>query len=51
MLARVFILLGGPDVTHYPIAVNILSALMSAFTVLFLFWDNNGTCKEIHHRK
>jgi hypothetical protein len=47
MLARVFILLGGPDVTMHPIMVNILSALMSAFTILFLFWTITALAKKI----
>src|SRR4051812_10499395 len=38
MLGRIFILFGGDNVRMYPIMVNILSALMSAFTILFLFW-------------
>lgn len=38
MLARVFILMAGDNVKMFPIMVNILSALMSAFTILFLFW-------------
>ncbi len=46
MLARVFILFGGSDVTMYPVMVNILSALMSAFTVLFLFWTITALAKK-----
>src|SRR5690349_20866572 len=38
LLARIFILFAGPNVAKIPIMVNILSALMSAFTILFLFW-------------
>lgn len=47
MLARVFILLGGKDVTIHPIMVNILSALMSAFTILFLFWTITALGRKI----
>ena len=47
MLARVFILFGGKDVTMYPILVNSLSALMSAFTILFLFWTITAMAKKI----
>ncbi|MBK7849927.1 MAG: DUF2723 domain-containing protein [Bacteroidetes bacterium] len=47
MLARIFILFGGDDVRMYPIAVNILSALMSAFTILFLFWTITALARKI----
>ena len=47
MLARVFILFGGSDVTMYPILVNAMSALMSAFTILFLFWTITAMAKKI----
>jgi len=38
MLGRMFSLLAGSDVKMVPIMINIMSALMSAFTILFLFW-------------
>jgi hypothetical protein len=47
MLARVFILMGGSDVTMHPIMVNIMSALLSAFTILFLFWTITALAKKI----
>lgn len=47
MLARIFILFGGSDVRMYPILVNILSALMSAFTILFLFWTITALARKI----
>ncbi|HRH65512.1 MAG TPA: DUF2723 domain-containing protein [Bacteroidia bacterium] len=47
MLARIFILFGGDNVSNYPIAVNILSALMSSFTVLFLFWTITALARKI----
>ena len=47
MLARVFILFGGSNVALYPIMVNILSALMSAFTILFLFWTITAMARKI----
>ena len=47
MLARVFILFGGDNVRNIPIAVNILSALMSAFCILFLFWTITAMAKKI----
>lgn len=47
MLARVFIVLAGDNVLLYPIMVNIMSALMSAFTILFLFWTITALAKKI----
>ena len=47
MLARIFILFGGSDVSLYPIMVNAMSALMSAFTILFLFWTITAMARKI----
>src|SRR5258706_2430193 len=47
MLGKVFILFGGSDVKMIPIMINILSALMSAFTILFLFWTITAMAKEV----
>src|SRR5436190_13892453 len=47
MLGRIFILFGGSNVRLYPITVNILSALMSAFCILFLFWTITAMGKKI----
>ncbi len=47
MLARVFILFGGDNTAMYPILVNILSALMAAFTILFLFWTITAMARKI----
>ena len=47
MLARVFILFGGDNTAMYPIMVNILSALMAAFTILFLFWTITAMARKI----
>lgn len=48
LLARVFIVLGGPDnVANVPIMVNILSALMSSFTILFLFWTITAMARKL----
>lgn len=38
MIARVFTLFAGNDVTNVAKMVNAFSALSSAFTILFLFW-------------
>jgi hypothetical protein len=47
MIARIFILFGGSDVRLYPIMVNAMSALMSAFTILFLFWTITALAKKL----
>ena len=47
MLARVFILFAGDNVKMIPIMVNTLSALMAAFTILFLFWTITALAKKI----
>ena len=48
LLARVFIIFGGPDnIAHVPVMVNILSALMSAFTILFLFWTITAISRKL----
>jgi hypothetical protein len=47
MLARVFILFAGDNVSMFPVMVNILSALMSAFTILFLFWTITALAKKL----
>lgn len=39
MLGRFFSLFAFGDVTHVAMMVNIMSALASAFTILFLFWS------------
>lgn len=51
MLGRIFILFGGENVRMYPILVNILSALMSAFTILFLFWTITALARKIVIKK
>lgn len=51
MLARVFILFAGDNTEMYPVMVNILSALMSSFTILFLFWTITALAKKIYLRK
>ncbi len=47
MLARVFILFAGDNLQQIPIMVNIMSALMSAFTILFLFWTITAMARKI----
>jgi len=47
IVARVFILFAGDNVKMFPVMVNVLSALMSAFTILFLFWTITAMARKI----
>jgi uncharacterized membrane protein len=47
MLGRVFSLMSGGDIRLVSVMINILSALMSAFTILFLFWTITAIAKKI----
>ena len=47
MLGRVMSLFAGNDLTMVSVMVNILSALMSAFCILFLFWTITAIAKKI----
>jgi hypothetical protein len=47
MIARIFILFAGDDVTQIPVMVNSMSALLSAFTILFLFWTITAMARKI----
>jgi hypothetical protein len=47
IIGRFFTLFAGHDVTKVAIMVNILSALMSAFTILFLFWTITHLARKI----
>ena len=38
LIARIFTIFAGNKLEHVAVMVNFLSSLMSAFTVLFLFW-------------
>jgi len=51
MLAKIFSLFGGGNVKMIPIMVNILSALMSSFTILFLFWTITAMARKIMIKK
>jgi hypothetical protein len=46
-MARIVILFAGGNVTMMPIMVNLLSAFMSAFASLFLFWTITAMCRKI----
>jgi hypothetical protein len=47
LLGRVFIILFGNDPLHAAKAVNIMSALGSGFTILFLFWTITHFARRI----
>jgi hypothetical protein len=47
MLGRVFSLMAGGDIKLVSVMINVLSALMSAFTILFLFWTITALAKKI----
>lgn len=51
MLGRVFSLFAGDDLSKVPIMVNLLSALASAFTILFLFWTITHLARKILVKK
>lgn len=47
MIARIFTLMAGDDVTQVAKWVNVLSGLCSSFTILFLFWSITAFAKKI----
>lgn len=47
MMGRIMSLFAGSDVTQVSVMINILSALMSAGTILFLFWTITILAKKI----
>lgn len=47
VMARFFTLFAGGDVSKVASTVNIMSALASAFTILFLFWTITHLAKKI----
>ncbi len=48
MIARIFTLFAFGDVTKVALMVNLLSAMASAFTILFLFWSITHIAKRIY---
>ena len=48
LLGRFFTLFAGNDVTKVAITMNILSAMASAFTILFLFWTITHLVKKFY---
>jgi hypothetical protein len=47
IMARVFSVFAGNDVTQAAKMINILSALASSFTILFLFWTITHLAKKL----
>lgn len=47
MIARFFAIFAGDDVTQVAKWVNIMSAMASAFTILFLFWSITHFAKKL----
>lgn len=47
MIGRFFSLFAFGDITHFAMMVNIMSALSSGFTILFLFWSITLLAKKI----
>src|SRR5512133_1854358 len=47
IVARFFTLFAGGDITKVALMVNTLSALVSAFTVLFLFWTISHLVRKL----
>jgi tetratricopeptide (TPR) repeat protein len=51
LLGRFFSLLGGGDPSHAAMMVNIMSALSSSFTILFLFWTITRLAIKVYGKK
>jgi hypothetical protein len=51
ILARFFTLFAGGDVTKVAFMVNVMSALMSAFTIMFLYWTITHLALKITGRE
>ncbi|MCJ7448079.1 MAG: DUF2723 domain-containing protein [Bacteroidales bacterium] len=47
VMAKFFTLFAGRDVSHVAATVNAMSALVSAFTILFLFWTITHLARKI----
>jgi hypothetical protein len=51
MMARFFALFAGGDVTKVAFMINVMSALASAFTIMFLFWTITHLALKITGRE
>lgn len=47
IIGRFFTLFAGGNFTVVPVTINIMSALMSAFTILFMFWTITHLAKKM----
>ncbi|WP_320054749.1 DUF2723 domain-containing protein [uncultured Acetobacteroides sp.] len=50
IIARFFTLFAGGNLEHVAVTVNVMSALASAFTILFLFWTITHLARRIYAR-
>ena len=51
MMGRIFSLFAFGNVAHVAMMINIMSALASAFTILFLFWTITLLAKKLYVKK
>lgn len=51
MIARIFTMFAGGNVSLVPIMVNAMSGLASAFTILFLFWTITHLARRIYGKQ
>jgi len=51
VLGRFFTLFAGGDVTKVAVTMNVLSAMASAFTILFLFWTLTHLVKKFYKKE
>ena len=51
LLGRLFSLFAEPGTSQVAVAVNILSALCSSFTILFLFWTITAFGRKLYSQK
>ena len=47
LLGRIFSLFAEPATSQVAISINVLSALCSSFTILFLFWTITGFAQKL----
>ncbi|TAE51321.1 MAG: DUF2723 domain-containing protein [Bacteroidetes bacterium] len=47
LIGRIFAMFAGGDVTKVALSLNIMSALFSAFTVLFTFWITSALARKL----
>ncbi|MDR1022814.1 MAG: DUF2723 domain-containing protein [Prevotellaceae bacterium] len=51
LVSRIFALLAGGNAAHVAVMVNAMSALCSAFTILFLFWSITHIARKLTSKK